>query len=178
MNVKSKVRNVAAVQSFLRSVPRGMLKVALEAFTEYIIGNDAHGLKHTEPYKYASRKAAYGVTGATFKNGKPVPAGYFSKEQYFYVMAKIAKGEITPGTPRPNRGESSKYWRSVPSSNGYQYKILNDKPAQYWARDDIGQPRQIERTNLRKVSKVLADNYLGGIRAAVAAVKKYLVTNK
>ena len=176
MNVNFKVRNIAAVQSFLRSVPRGVLKVALEAFTEYIVGNADHGLRHTEPYKYASRKAAYGVTGATFKNGKPVPAGYFSKEQYFYVMAKIAKGEITPGTPRSNRGESSKTWKMIPKQGGYNYAIVNDNPSQYWARDDYGQPRQIGNTNWRKVSKVLADNYLGAIRAAVTAVKRYLAS--
>jgi hypothetical protein len=176
MNVKFKVRGVEAVQSFLKSVPRGALKVALEAFTEYIVGNDAHGLKHTEPYKFASRKSAYGYTGAKFENGKPVPAGYFSKEQYRYVMAKIASGEITPGSPRANRGESSKAWRFTPIQGGYNYRISNDKIAQYWARDDYGQPRQIAKTNLRKVSKVLADNYLGGIRSAVAAVKRYLAS--
>lgn len=174
MNVNFKVRGIEAVQSFLASVPRGALRVALEAFTEYIIGNEQRGLKHVEPYKYASRKAAYGYTGAKFDNGKPVPPGYFSKEQFFYVMGAISRGEIKPGTPRSNRGESARAWVSVPLNNGYRMNIVNNKPGQYWARDDKGQPRQISLTNWRKVTKVLVDNYLGGLRAAVSAVNKYL----
>lgn len=178
MNVSFKVRGVKAVQSFLASVPRGALRVVLQAFTDYVIGNDAHGLKHVEPYKYASRKSAYGYTGAKFDNGKPVPPGYFSKEQFFYVMGAISRGEITPGSPRSNRGESAKAWKSVPSNSGYKMNIVNDKSGQYWARDDKGQPRQIQKTNWRKVTQVLADNYLGGIRAGVQAFNKWLTQKK
>lgn len=173
MNVSFKVRGVKAVQDFLASVPRGGLRVVLQAFSDYIIGNDSHGLKHVEPYKYASRKSAYGYTGAKFDNGNPVPAGYFSKEQFFYVMGKISRGEIKPGQARSNRGESAKAWKSVPKDNGYKMNIVNEKPGQYWARDDKGQPRQIQGTNWRKVMQVLADNYLGAIRAGVQAYNKW-----
>jgi hypothetical protein len=163
MKVSFKVRNVKAVQSFLASVPRGALKVALEAFTKYIVGNDQRGLKHTEPYKYASRKSAYGVS-------------FFTPKQRRWFFWALNTGQIDPGSPRSNRGESSKAWNFTPIQGGYNYKITNDNPAQYWARDDKGQPRQIAKTNWRKVSQVLADNYLGGIRAAVAAVKKHLAS--
>ena len=54
MQVKFRVRNVKAVQDFLKSVPRGAVPVALKAFAEYVLGNDRHGLRHNEPYKYVS----------------------------------------------------------------------------------------------------------------------------
>lgn len=164
MNVKFKVRNVAAVQSFLRSIPRGALKVALEAFTEYIIGNDAHGLKHNDPYKYVTRKSAYGVT-------------FFTPKQRRWFFWALNSGQIDPGSGT-RTGKTSEAWKAVPSASGYQFKITNNTAGAYHIRDDAGQARQPAKVGWRKVSKVLADNYLGGIRAAVAAVKKYLATKK
>lgn len=159
MNVNFKVRNIAAVQSFLRSVPRGALKVALEAFTEYIVGNDAHGLKHNDPYKYVTRKSAYGVS-------------FFTDKQRRWFWANGGPDMIG----KPRSGNTSAAWKKVPSAGGYQYKITNDTAGGFYTRDDKGQARQPAKVGWRKVSKVLADNYLGAIRAAVAAVKRYLAT--
>lgn len=161
MNVKFKVRNVAAVQSFLRTVPRGALKVALEAFTEYIIGNDAHGLKHNDPYKYVTRKSAYGFS-------------FFTDKQRRWFWANGGPDMIG----KPRTGKTSQAWKAVPMAGGYQFKITNDTAGGFYTRDDAGQARQPAKVGWRKVSKVLADNYLGGIRATVAAVKKYLATKK
>ncbi len=162
MNVKFKVRNIAAVQSFLRSVPRGVLKVALEAFTEYIVGNDAHGLKHNDPYKYVTRKSAYGVS-------------FFTDKQRRWFFWALRTGQIDPGSGT-RTGKTSEAWKAVPSAGGYQYKITNDTAGGYYTRDDRGQARQPAKVGWRKVSKVLADNYLGAIRAAIAAVKRYLAS--
>ena len=109
MNVKFKVRNVEAVQSFLRSVPRGVLKVALEAFTEYIVGNDAHGLKHNDPYRYVTRKSAYGVS-------------FFTDKQRRWFFWALRTGQIDPGSGT-RTGKTSEAWKAVPSAGGYQYKI-------------------------------------------------------
>ncbi len=162
MNVKFKVRGVEAVQSFLKSVPRGALKVALEAFTEYIVGNDAHGLKHNEPYKYVTRKSAYGFS-------------FFTDKQRRWFFWALSTGQIDPGSGK-RTGETSKAWKAVPLASGYQFKITNNTAGGFYTRDDAGQARQPAKVGWRKVSQVLADNYLGGIRAAVAAVKRYLAS--
>ena len=162
MNVNFKIRNIAAVQSFLRSVPRGVLKVVLEAFTEYIVGNDAHGLKHNDPYKYVIRKFAYGVS-------------FFTDKQRRWFFWALRTGQIDPGSGT-RTGKTSEAWKAVSSAGGYQYKITNDTAGGYYTRDDKGQARQLAKVGWRKVSKVLADNYLGAIRAVVAAVKRYLAS--
>lgn len=160
MNVNFKVRGIEAVQSFLASVPRGAVRVALEAFTEYVIGNDARGLKHNEPYKYVSRKAAYGVT-------------FFTPKQRRFFFWALREGKIDPGSGA-RTGKTSAAWKAVPSANGYQMKITNDTPGAYYTRDDKGQARQPAKVGWRKVTAVLVANYQGGLRAAVAAVNKYL----
>jgi hypothetical protein len=177
MQINFRIRGVEAVQSFLRAIPRGAVRVALQAFSEYVVGNEQHGLRHAEPYKYASRARAYGYTGAKFENGNPVPAGYFSAKQFRYVMAKIASGEMTPGTEN-RTGKSTAAWQAVPRNDGYRYTLSNGERGAYYTRDDKGQARQPANVGWRKVSQVVTDNYLGGIRSAVAAVKKFLASKK
>jgi hypothetical protein len=63
-----------------------------------------------------------------------------------------------------------------PLNNGYNYKIVNDTAGAYHTRDDAGQARQPAKVGWRKVSQVVADNYLGAVRHAVAAVKRYLAS--
>jgi len=162
MNISFKVRGVKAVQSFLASVPRGALRVVLQAFTDYVIGNDAHGLRHNEPYKYVSRKAA---------GYKTSPA----QIRFFFATGiwKSVNGKVVLN-PYTRTNETSKAWKSVPSSNAYQMKIVNEKESAYYTRDDKGQARQPAKVGWRKVTQVLADNYLGGIRAGVQAFNKWL----
>jgi hypothetical protein len=173
MQVNFKVRGVEAVQAFMRSVPYGAVKVALKAFSEYVLGDERHGLRHPDPYKYASRARAYGSTGATFENGAPVPDGYFSAKQFRYVAA-ITHGFTDRGPHRT--GESTRAWQAVPRNNGYQYTLKNDTTGGYFTRHETRQARQLKNVGWRKVSAVLAANYLGGIKAAIAAVKKFLKT--
>ncbi len=174
MQIKFRIRNVEAVQSFLRAIPRGAVKVALEAFTDYIIGDESHGLRHAEPYKFVKRKSAYGFTGAKFENGKPVPAGYFSKEQFRYVAWKTKGFTQNMGSASNRTGESTAAWKAVPRNDGYRFTIQNNTAGGYWTRHDKKQARQLGKVGWRKIMTVLADNYKGGIRHAVAAVKAYL----
>lgn len=177
MMVSFKVRSVEKLQKYLRSVPRGALRVALYAVTEYVIGNEQHGLKHSEPYKYVSRAEAYGSTGATFENGNPVPAGYFSAAQFRYVMASLASGKMKIGNNRT--GASADSWQySETGEKGYGVTITNPEPSAYWTRDNVGQARQPAKVGWRKVSKVIADNMVGAIRHANAEVGKWLKANR
>jgi len=160
MNVKFRVRGVEAVQAFLRSVPYGATKVALQAFSEYIVGNDAHGLKHNETYKYVTRKSAYGFS-------------FFTDKQRRWFFWALKEGVINPGSGE-RTGETSAAWKAEPRNDGYRYTITNNTAGGFYTRDDKGQARQPAKVGWRKVSAVLAANYLGGIRAAIFAVNEYL----
>jgi hypothetical protein len=164
--IKFTVRGIEELKAYFKQLPYGTLREALRAVTEYLIGNESHGLKHPDPYKYVSRAAAYGVV----KDG--VPAGYFSMKQFRYVMARIADGSITPGQSK-RTGDSTDAWQYVQVSD-YQYTITNPEPGAYWTRDDYGQARQPGMVGWRKVAQVIADNLEGAMRAANAAVSKWL----
>jgi hypothetical protein len=172
VQIKANVRDIEALQAYLKTVPRGTLRVALKAFTVYIIGDERHGLKHEEPYKYVSRKRAYGNVSSD-----GAPAGYFSWKQFRYVMAKIHKGEITPGTANRSHASSRGYGYKE-TNRGYGMNITNEERGAYYTRDDKGQARQPALVGWRKVSKVVADNLKGGMKAARAAVNQFLRSRK
>ena len=157
MKVKVRVRGIEAVQSFLRAMPRGTIKVALAAFTKYVVGNEQHGLRHAEPYKYVSRKSAYGKT-------------WFSEKQRRWFWANGGPDMI--GNHRT--GKSTAAWKFTETKNGYGASISNDTPGGFFTRDDKGQAWQPCKVGWRKVGAVIADNYLGAVRHAVAEVKKFL----
>jgi len=164
MQVNFRIRNVKAVQDFIKSVPRGAVRVALKAFSEYILGNDQHGLRHNEPYKYVTRKSAYGVS-------------FFTEKQRRWFFWALNTGQIDPGSGK-RTGETSRAWKAEPRNDGYRYTMTNNTPGGYYTRDDYGQARQPAKVGWRKVSAVLTANYAGAIRAAVAAVKAYLQSKK
>ena len=160
MQIKFRIRNVEAVQSFLRAIPRGAVKVALEAFTGYIIGDESHGLRHADPYKFVTRKSAYGFS-------------FFTDKQRRWFFWALKTGKIDPGSGK-RTGESTAAWKAVPRNDGYRFTIQNNTAGGYWTRHDKKQARQLGKVGWRKIMTVLADNYKGGIRHAVAAVKAYL----
>lgn len=164
MQIKFRIRNVEAVQSFLRAIPRGAVKVALEAFTDYIIGDESHGLRHADPYKFVTRKSAYGFS-------------FFTDKQRRWFFWALKTGKIDPGSGK-RTGESTAAWKAVPRNDGYRFTVQNNTAGGYWTRHDKKQARQLGKVGWRKIMTVLADNYKGGIRHAVAAVKKYLADSK
>lgn len=173
MQVRFNVRNVKEIQDYLRTVTRGAMRIALVGITEYIIGNERHGLSHDDPYRYVPRAKVYGNVSTD-----GAPAGYFSWKQFRYVMAGIASGEIVPGARANSPTESSGAWDYKLSNNGYTAKITNDAASTYWIRDDAGQARQPARVGWRKVSKVVEDNMAGAFRHASALVRDWIAKNK
>jgi hypothetical protein len=173
MRIKSTpVRNLEAIRDYIKTVPRGTVRVALRAIVEYVIGDNTHGLKHDQPYKYASRAKAYGNTGARFANGNPVPAGYFSAAQ-FRKVAAITKGFTQFGRKNSPTNASGGYaYRET--KGGYGATIENKEQSAYWTRDDKGQARQLGLMGWLKKSAVIASNMAGALRAGQAAVNKWL----
>ena len=161
MNVRFQLRNVERVKKYLADTLRGTMLVGMRAIAEYILGNSQHGLRHNEPYRYVSRKAAYGQT-------------FFSEKQRRWFWANGGPDMI--GDHRTNK--ASEGWAYVETKGGYAGKFVNSTPDAYYTRDDYGQARQPALAGWRKVSRVISDNIQGAIRHANAEIGKYLKSKK
>jgi len=148
------IRNLKKVQDYLKKLPRGTMKAAIVAITEYIIGNEKHGLRHDDPYKQTTRKKVYGRT-------------FESDKQRKYVMAAIADGRIKIGQRKPNPDKTRGYGYKL-TNNGYNATITNESEGAYWARVWGGW------RNWRNVAKVVNANIKGALRHATAEVNKVL----
>lgn len=162
MNVKFRVRGVEKVNEYLKTVPRGATRTALDAITRWLIGDSQSGLAHPEPYKYASRKSAYGFS-------------FFTDKQRRWFFWALGEGIINPG--QNNRtGESEGAWTFTPQSTtaGYRYVITNPTTGAFYTRDDKGQARQPRKAGWKTVSEVVKKNLPAALRAAKFAVNEYL----
>ena len=155
------IRGIEEIQAFFRKLPRGSLRAGMRAFGEYILGNEQRGLRHSEPYKYVSRKSAYGIT-------------FFTEKQRSWFWANGGPDMI--GNNRT--GESAKAWTLIEKNNGYKISLQNQTRAAFYTRNDKGQARQPAKVGWRKTSAVVAANTAGAMRAANAAVKKWIADNR
>ena len=157
MKVSFRVRGIKELQAFLRELPRGTMKVALAAFSKYVVGDDKHGLRHAEVYKYVSRKSAYGKT-------------FFTPKQRRWFWANGGPDMI--GNNRT--GKSTAAWKFTETNQGYGTTISNDTTGGFFTRHESRQARQLGKVGWRKTAAVIAANYAGGIRSAMSEVRKYL----
>jgi hypothetical protein len=160
MAVSVKVRGVEELRQFFKELPRGTMRDAIKAATEYLIGNESHGLKHLVNYKYVSRKSAYGVT-------------FFSDRQRRWFFAALADGRINPGVDN-RTGKTSAGWTYSTTNNGYQTKIYNETQGAKYVQSDAWQARQPAKVGHRKVSDVISTNIKGAMQAAERAVQKWI----
>lgn len=147
-----KVRGVAAVKAFISSLPRGVRGVATEAAAVYFIGDGRRGLKHYPPYKYVTRKSAFGQS-------------FQSEKQRRYVMAAISRGEIDPGVPH-RTGNYQRSW--VTEDTGARTRIVGELPHEGWPN------RLAAKIRWQSVADILAANARGAMRAAQAAVNAWI----
>lgn len=167
------IKNLDKVKAYLAEVPRGVKKAAVLAIAEYMVGDDTHGFKKDQPYKYVSRASAYGNVA---KDG--APAGYFSWKQFRFVMAAISKGDIVPGTRKYSPTQASESYAYTLTNGGYGAQITGNAEGAYWTRDNNAQPRQLARVGWRKAADVISTNIAGAIRHATAAVSAALRERK
>lgn len=161
MQIKMEIskRSLARVKTYLNSIPQKVRGVALDAYAEYLVGNEQHGLKHYPPYKYVSRKTAYGQT-------------FVSDKQRRYVMAMIKEGKITPGVAN-RTGLQADSW-SIKQTNPGRRTILNTAPGSVYTMGNNTQANQPRLVGWRKMKAVIESNAKGAIRAAQLAVNKVL----
>lgn len=73
MDFRLGIRGIPEVQKMLKEMPRGVTRIAVGAVTDYLIGDDRHGLKHYPPpkgQKYVrtyTLKKGWGRSGDEYK---------------------------------------------------------------------------------------------------------------
>jgi hypothetical protein len=160
MQVRFRVRGIEEVQAFLKTVPYGAVKIGLKAVTEYFLGNDQHGLRHYEPYKYVTRKKAY---GQTFQSEK--------QRRWFWANG----GPDMIGNHRT--GETASAWTSHETNNGYGMSLENKSEGAKWIWSDR-QARQPQLVGHRTARAKIASNVAGALRHAQAVVSAFIKAKK
>jgi len=163
MNVNFKIRGVEKVQKYLKELPRGVTRVALQAMSEWFIGDSQSGLRHPEPYKYVTRKSAYGTT-------------FFTEKQRRWFWANGGPDMI--GDHRTGKSAEAWTYKPAETNKGYNFRLINPTPGAYYTRDDYGQARQPAKVGWKKVSAVISKNMAGAIKAANFAVNSFLKSKK
>lgn len=119
MPVKFAMRGQDKLENFLQQIPHGTKQAALPAASEYLIGNDAHGLKHYPPkqgQKYERTYTLQGgwqVVGDTYRQriinnvdyAPHVPNrwGHYGWRQWADVIASNMTGAIRAAQAEVNR---------------------------------------------------------------------------
>lgn len=152
-----KTRGLKEFTDYIGSLARNVRGLVTEAITDWLIGNQSRGLKHYPPYKYVTRRAAYGRT-------------FSSERQRRYVMAKISSGQIDPGAPH-RTGRLQRGW--VKQGKGVNARAVNQVAYAAHVMSTTDQARQPARVGWRKVAQVIADNMAGAIRHAEAAIRAF-----
>jgi hypothetical protein len=151
-SISVKVRGLGELKDFISTLPRRVRGVATEAAAEYLVGNGQRGLKRYPPYKYITRRQAYGKT-------------FVSDKQRRYVMAAIADGRIDPGAPH----RTGAYQRSIEVvGRGAQAVIRGELPHERWT------DRLSRKVGWRNWDEIIASNFAGAIQAAERAVDKII----
>lgn len=157
--IKITVRNLEKVKAFIDSLPRNVRGIATKAMAEWFVGNGSRGLKQYPPYKYITRKSAYGKT-------------FVSDKQRRYVMAKIRSGEIDPGYPH-RTGNYQRGWGEI-RNEVTRSRIVNNVPYAHYVGGDADQARLNKKVGWRTVSDIISTNIKGAIRHAYAAINAWL----
>ena len=157
-DITIKVRGIDKLQEYFKSLPAHLRGIATVAMAEWFVGNGSRGLKAYPPYKYVTRKSAYGKT-------------FVSDKQRRYVMAKIRSGEIDPGVPH-RTGEYQRGWDII--NKGVSAKIVNPVPYAGFVGGDDAQANLNRKVGWRRVSDILSTNIAGAIRHANAMISAWL----
>ena len=158
--VRYEVRGLDELEAFLKRMPHGTRGVAAESSTEYILGDDRHGAKHYPPYKRVTRKRAYGKT-------------FQSDRQRRWFFANLNDGSLKIPYTRTNKLRDN--WEII----GSKYNPVIRNRLSY-AKHVVGDGTQSKMSKLigwRTLSQIVDDNVRGAMRAANAAVQKWINRN-
>lgn len=168
------VRGIEPLKQYLDTIPRHLRGVVSKEVANILM---VEYLRPYPDYRYASRKMAYGQTGAKFANGNPVPPGYFSAKQFRYVMADIKAGTITPGRVHRS-GKLFDAWKVT--GDGVKAKISVTESKAKYAKYVVGdiQAAQPYHAGWVKAKYVIAQNLDKATEKAQKAVDEFLKEKK
>lgn len=157
MVVRAEIRGLEKVKAFLESVPYGTKGLAVDEVTEYLLGDDRHGLRHYPPTKRVTRKAAYGRT-------------FFSDRQRKWFFAALRSGELH--LPYARTGELGAGWEKI--GDKWRRVIRNKVAYAKHVVSDDRQSRMSKKIGWRTISKNIADNIDGALQRASQAIQRWL----
>jgi len=157
--ISFKVRGLEEVERFLKALPRGTMRAAIKAFSEYILGNEQHGLRHYVPEKRVTRTQAYGRPFQTDKQRR-------------WFFANLKSGELK--IPYQRTGKLRDNW--VLQGNEYQKNIKNKLPYAPYVMGIAGQSRMSRKIGWKSWIEVVQNNMKGAMRAANQAVARWIKT--
>ena len=156
MNVKFGIRGVDKVKEFMASLPRGIKHAAMVAMSEYIIGDDRHGLKY-----YPAR----------VKHDKNNPYQWQSEKQRRAFFATDGFGS---GIPTKRTDTLKNAWTmTTQDSNWTMVKIVNESGYAGFVQGN-NQQRGHASDKWRKFAQVVTDNLNGAFQKAMVSVNDFL----
>jgi hypothetical protein len=120
------------LQKFITSLPENSRAKATVHVSQFLVKR-FYESDYTQPYRYISRKNAYGNY-----HGHNA-GGWKSDKQRRFVMAKIRSGEFTPGSPNRS-GAIAEGWKV--RGKGGNSQIYNAAPGAVWVHDNDFQAMQ------------------------------------
>ncbi len=156
-NIKYVLRGNDEFQAYLKSLPRGVTRVALQAGAKYMLGDSSHGLKHYEPYKYVT----------PFKSYSPNKEKAAAQRRWIFAhLDQIGQNNRTNATVDA--------WSFKDTNNGYGVTFENPSEGAKWLWSDSKQTRQNAAVGHRTLSEKVSSNIAGTIRAAQQAVNRFI----
>ena len=151
------LRGLDGAKQTIDNISRNYRGVTTEAVSYYIVQK----LRFYPPYKYVSRREAYGTP-------------FFSDAQRRYVMAAIAEGRIDPGYPH-RTGELQRGWQT--KGTGTLTRIVNDVPYAGYVMGNLSQSAHEYHVGWKKVKDIIV-TYLPGALAYAREKVRQLIANK
>jgi hypothetical protein len=155
--LKITTRGLEEFQSYISSLARNLRGIVTEAVSDYLIGDGRHGLKHYVPYRYVTRRAAYGKT-------------FVSDKQRRFVMAMISEGRIDPGAPH-RTGKLQRAW--MKQGGGVGTRIINAADHAPFVMGTGTQARQPAKVGWRQVADIIETNIKGAIWHAESKIREW-----
>lgn len=156
MNIKFGLRNTEKVKEYLASLPRGIKHAVIVAMSEYIIGDDNHGLKH-----YPARVEHNANNPYIWQSEK--------QRRAFFATKGFGRGIPTKRTDELKNG-----WTvTTQDSNWTMVKIENKSGYAGFVQGEY-QQKGHAADKWRKIEQVVSDNLKGAFQKAMQAVNSFL----
>ena len=156
MQVKLVIRGVEEFQKYIKSLPRGVVKVGLAGLADWMIGKADRALRHYEPYKYVS----------PFRSYSPDPRK--AAKQRAWIFAHL---DQIGHNNRTNATANAWSWKETNASYGITLENPSEGAKWIWSKK---QTRQSAAVGHRTAGEKVSTNILGAIRHARSKVRELL----